>query len=88
MAYSSAQKVYVTVTVRYDADGGVSPLSFVWEDGRHYEIDRVLDVRPAASLRAGGTGLRYTCRVRGRETYLYFDTFEDRWFMERRKAKL
>lgn len=75
-------KVYVPVVVEYAADGGLKPVSFVWEDGTRYEIDRVLDVRRAASLKAGGMGTRYTCRVRGRQTYLYLE--EDRWFMERK----
>jgi len=75
-------KVYVPVTVDYAADGGLTPVSFVWEDGTRYEIDRVLDVRRAASLKAGGMGTRYTCRVRGKQTFLYLE--EDRWFMERK----
>ncbi|WP_330601097.1 hypothetical protein [Caproicibacter fermentans] len=45
-----------------------------------YEIDRVLDVRPAASLKAGGAGIRYTCRIQGREKYLWRE--QDRWFVE------
>jgi len=45
-------------------------------------VDRVLDVRPAASLKAGGAGTRYTVRIRGRQTYLFRE--EDRWFVERR----
>ena len=46
------------------------------------EIDRVLDVRPAASLKAGGAGLRYTVRIGRTETYLFLE--ETRWFVERR----
>lgn len=45
-----------------------------------YEIDRVLDIRQAAALKVGGCGLRYTCRIRGQQTYLFLD--EDRWFVE------
>ena len=77
-----AFKVYVQVTAVFHPDGRLMPVSFVWEDGRRYEIDRVLDVTRAASLKAGGTGMRYTCRVQGRETFLFLE--EDRWFMERK----
>ena len=41
-------KTYVKVMVLYDEDGSVTPLSIQWEDGREYEIDRILDVRKAA----------------------------------------
>ena len=58
----------------------MKPLILYWEDGAAYEIQRVLDVRPAASLKAGGAGIRYTCLISGREKYLFFE--EDRWFVE------
>ena len=53
-----ARKVFVEVTVRFDTEGKITPLSLLWEDGTVYEIDRVLDVRRAASLKAGGMGMR------------------------------
>lgn len=56
------------------------PQTVRWEDGTVYEIDRVLDIRQAAALKVGGCGLRYTCRIRGQQTYLFLD--EDRWFVE------
>jgi len=82
METGKSPKVIVSVNVQFDTEGNLTPLSFVWEDGRRYEIDRVLDVRRAASLKAGGMGIRYTCRVRGRQTYLFLE--ENIWFMERK----
>lgn len=79
-----SSKVYVEVTARFAADGSLTPLSFTWDDGRRYDVDRILDRRNAASLKAGGNGLRFTVKVRGKETYMFFDTFEFRWFMERK----
>ena len=38
-----------------------------WEDGKTYEIDRILDVRPAPAARAGGQGDRYTIRMNNQE---------------------
>ena len=52
----------------------------VLEDGTVYEIDRILDKRRAASLKAGGIGMRYTCRILGQRSYLYYE--EPRWFVE------
>ena len=72
-------KKYVEVTAHHNAQGFVRPLILWWDDGRKYEIDRVLDVRRAASLKAGGIGIRYTCRILGKERYLYRD--EDKWYV-------
>ncbi len=84
-------KVYVGVDVGFDECGRMTPRRLTWEDGRRFAIDRVLEVRPAASLKAGGLGDRYTVRVQGRETYLFFEhVYPDdgvilgRWFVERR----
>ena len=73
-------KRYVDVIARFYADGKLIPLAIWWTDGEMYEIDRVLDVRPAASLKAGGAGMRYTCRIQGHEKYLWLE--ENRWFVE------
>ena len=75
-------KVYVAVTARFEPDGKLIPRSIAWEDGAEYIIDRVLDVRRAASLKAGGAGIRYTIRIGRTETFLYLE--EDKWFVERR----
>jgi hypothetical protein len=82
MENRKSPKVPVTVLAEFDTDGALKPISFVWEDGTRYTIDKILDARRAASLKAGGAGLRYTCVVRGRQTYLFRE--EDRWFMERK----
>ena len=57
------------------------PRAVQWEDGRVFAIDKVLDVRPAASLKAGGQGMRYTCRIRGKNLPVLRNP---RWFVERR----
>ncbi len=75
-----ARKVFVEVTAKFDTAGRITPLSLVWEDGTIYEIDRVLDVRQAASLKAGGMGIRYTVRILGKQSYLYYE--QPRWFVE------
>ncbi|MCX7614396.1 MAG: hypothetical protein N2Z65_01410 [Clostridiales bacterium] len=82
--YVNPYKVYVSVTAEYSPEGTILPFSFVWENGHRYFIDKILDVRPAASLKAGGAGLRYTCIVQGKQTYLFFE--DDRWFMERKET--
>jgi len=74
------RKVYVDVTATFTKDGSLIPLYFIWEDGIRYEIDRVLEHKRAASLKAGGQGIRYKCRVLGKDVYMFLE--DGRWFME------
>jgi hypothetical protein len=59
------------------------PLCIEWEDGANYKIDLVTDVTRAASLKAGGTGIRYTIKIGRATSFLYLE--EDKWFVERRR---
>lgn len=79
-------KVYVDVLESRLKDGSIIPRSFVWEDGREYTVDKVLDIRPAASLKAGGAGQRYTIKVGGRETFMFLEEERgvSKWFMEKK----
>ncbi len=84
-------KVYVAVEVTIREDGYMLPTQITWENGVRYEIDRVLDIRQAPALRAGGQGDRYTVKINGRQTYLFFERCAvqggpiiGRWFVERR----
>ncbi|AIF51342.1 hypothetical protein [Pelosinus sp. UFO1] len=75
-------KVFVQVTAEHDVNGKIRPLTIKWEDGRIFEIDRLLDVRQAASLKGGGIGMRYTCRIYNKQVYLFSN--EGKWFVERK----
>lgn len=77
------EKKYVPVTVRFDVDGKLRPLIIEFEDGKEYRIDRILDVRRAACESVGGVGDRYTCRIQGKESYLWFE--KGRWFVAARQ---
>ena len=82
----SREKRYVKVVSATDEDGNVMPLSIEWEDGRIYEIDRVLDRRHAASLKVGGTGVRYLVRIGQAKTYLFHE--DPRWYVEAKVRSL
>jgi hypothetical protein len=73
-------KVFVEITAKHDVHGNIKPLTIKWEDGRVLEINRLLDVRQAPSLKGGGQGIRYTCRIRGKQVYLFDE--EGKWFVE------
>ncbi len=79
-----AHRAYVRVLVDVDEVGRMRPLKIYWQDGRGFEVDRLLDVQWAACTGTGGQGMRYTCRVRGREVRLFEDG--GRWFVEARAA--
>lgn len=73
-------KINLVVNADFDLDGNIRPRAITWEDGRVFEIDRVLDVRLAPAMIAGGLGMRYLCRIRGKVVKLFND--EGKWFME------
>ena len=68
-----SSKVYVDVNATFSKDGRLIPRSFIWTDGHMYEIQKVKDVCRAASRKAGGVGIRYTCIIDGRESHLYYE---------------
>lgn len=82
---SNREKRYVDVVSLTTADGRVTPLTIVWNDGRRYQIDRVTNRRQAHSLKTGGTGMRYTILVEGRQTHLWYDDYRGAWFVEAKR---
>lgn len=84
-------KIYVEVLATFKREGLLLPREIVWEDGRRFPVDKVLDLRPAAAQKAGGQGDRYTILVGGRLSFLFFEhsaalegTRVGRWFVEKR----
>ena len=75
------RKVYIAVTADFDGNGRILPRSFTWEDGKHYTIDRVKDIRQAASLKVGVIGLRYLVSICGKEVYMWLEN-GSKWFMD------
>ena len=88
---TSQAKVYVAVIASFSEDGNLFPRRLRWEDGREYSIEKILDVRPAAALKVGGQGDRYTVQINGHQSYLFFErspnisgTNLGKWFVERK----
>ncbi len=73
-------KIYVSVRADHLLNGRIRPLMFRAKDGPAVRIDRILDEREAPSLKAGGQGMRYTCRVGEKQLYLFHDDVY--WFIE------
>ena len=86
-------KVYVRVRADFSEEGIMLPREITWEDGKKFEIDRIIDIRQAPALKAGGQGDRYTIMVRGNQSYLFFERSSNltgnvigRWFVERKEC--
>ena len=77
------EKRYVPVLVRFEADGKMRPMEIEFSEGQKYPVDQILDVRRAACQSVGGVGDRYTCRIKGQESYLWFE--KGRWFVAAKK---
>ena len=77
----STCKVYVEVTAKFSKDGRLLPLSVRWQDGHVYEIQSITDICRAASLKAGGAGIRYTCVIDGKQSHLFYED-NNLWFVE------
>lgn len=60
--------------------GVVIPLTLIWDDGRKFDIEKVLDIRRAASTKGGGMGIRYLLKIGKSERYAWLDEYT--WFVE------
>lgn len=72
-------KKYVEVVARISENGEPKPMYIGWEDNRYFKVDKVLEVLPAASLKAGGQGLRFKLRIGQVTTYVYYEN--PAWFV-------
>ncbi len=84
-------KVYLSVNADFDSEGTMIPREITWETGEKFIIDRILDVRQAPAMKAGGQGDRYTILIKGKLSYLFFERSTSlsgnnigRWFLERK----
>ena len=75
-----SRKVFVRVLAETDEEGNIYPISVTWEDGRSYSIDKVTDIRRSYANKVGGTAVRYTVRIAGKETYIFSEN--GKWFVE------
>lgn len=77
------RKVLLGVRLFVDTNGKSHPESIQWEDGRVYEIDKVLSVEQAHPRHVGGmVATRYTCRVMGQVREIYHEEFSNLWYVE------
>ena len=78
-------KVYVEVGVIYEPTGAMVPKYLrISPEGEKYEIERICRVQRSASRRAGGCGICYSVRIRGKDARLFYEDSPEacRWFVE------
>lgn len=72
---------YVDVICLNDKAGNLKPLFLIWDDVKKIPILKVKEICPRASLKVGGSGLRYTCVFESNKVrHLYLD--RGKWFVE------
>lgn len=75
------KRKYVDVICLNDQAGNVTPLFLIWNENRKIPIIKIKEICPRASLKVGGSGLRYTCVFdNNRIRHLFFD--RGKWFVE------
>lgn len=72
---------YIDVICLNDQQGNIKPLFIIWNNEKKIPIIKVKDVCQRASLKAGGSGLRFTCVFEHKLIrHLYYD--RGKWFVE------
>lgn len=80
--YDNPHKASVEVIALFTHEEGVTPLAFMWDDGRKYLIDRYCELGRKADVTAGISGICYEITVLGRKARIYRD--DDTWYMHRK----
>ncbi len=82
------RKVYIDVMLEVNRDGIMRPVRLLWEDGRTFPVERILEVCPVTEdgqcqEKAGGSDrVRYTCLIDGKRSHIFKE--KDRWYVQSR----
>jgi len=75
------RKKFVDVICLNDQAGNLKPLYLIWDNAIKIPIVKVKEICPRASLKVGGSGLRYTCVFEPNKVrHLYLD--RGKWYVE------
>ena len=84
MQSAQCRKAYVSVNLDVDEEGTLHPRFIRWENGLIFNIEQVLYKCRASSKKVGGGGIRYTVRIKGKESFLFHEG--DKWFVEAKEG--
>lgn len=71
---------YIDIVAKMTQDGIPKPIQILWETGKTYDIDKIIDIKKKASTKGGGAGLMYKVKVLGKEKILFLK--DNKWFIE------
>lgn len=75
------KKKFVDVVCLNDQLGNLKPLFIIWDNHEKIKILKILQVCQRASLKVGGSGIRYKCLLEyNRQKDLYYE--RGKWFLE------
>ncbi len=77
------KKQYVNVQLLNREDGALIPL-IVYLDDNPYTVDKVLEMKRASSIHVTGVAIRYKVVIQGKETYIYYEDNQYKWYIERK----
>ncbi len=80
------EKQYVNVQVLNREDGALIPL-IIYLGENQYIVDKVLEMKRASSIHVSGVAIRYKVSIQNKETYLYFEDNQYKWFIERKTMR-
>ncbi|MBR4444618.1 MAG: hypothetical protein IKS37_01800 [Solobacterium sp.] len=72
------RKKYIEILVHIDRDGNATPKEILWEDGRRFLIQKVLDKRHAITS-SGGAAICHVCIIAGKRREIYKE--KERWYV-------
>lgn len=76
-----SKRIFVKVLLDVDEIGKITPRKITWPDGREFQIDRLLDIRPAPA-KSGGLGIRYICQIQGHNVPMFRDIADGYWWCD------
>ena len=73
-------QVPVEVVVKYSEYGQITPLK-IFIQGELYLIDKVYKERMITPRGGFGAALEYNCLIKGKMKKLYFDRYNNKWYV-------
>lgn len=74
------EKIPIEIIVRFTENGEIRPLKVIYGD-KIYLIDKVYTKKMTTPKGAFGVALEYNCLICGRKKKLYFDRYNNLWYV-------
>lgn len=68
----------ISIIARHNRDSHIVPLTILWDDGREFKIDKIMNIA-RVQWKDLGFVTKYDCWVRRKRVFLYYDRTS--WYM-------